>query len=708
MLARVAHIILVWLSTFVLIVGASVHCCAAEPSSTQLGMVDGIGGVTDVLVGHNNKGPYYLSWTDFSTDLVTVVVNGRMLQRGKDYNIDPSKGIVTFNTVVANDAIVRVSYQTVPGKSKRVVAGSSIPVTLNLRNNELGSLSITGSFTQYDPKNPDAGRSVLGIGGDRKWGTGKLKSQFLVSQSNDDSLKGGTWERSAFTLGGDHSIGALKFTGSYLHAGQSFTGGNEYGTGVGKDVMTFTTAFAPSKSFAADASYTSTEDTVGEKKGFRTVTNTQNMTYKPIDSTKLSFSHTTSELTNPQGNRARSSSTAYNFTSTAIKRVSLRSSMTTKFADETGEERAFSAGMTARPTDSLTLEMGYGTLENQVVGQQTSTDMKVSAAPVKDVSVVAGFGTLENNVVGQQTSTALSVKAKPIKQLDVQASYSGVDSTVAGETTKTNVAIQATPLTNVQIKASAADTTVNRDHTFQRDFSLTSTPLRFAKFVAMYSQKGVNSLDDVTQGAQLELTPLSHTKLTAGYRYAETGPNALTIYDYSAQSKPLDFLSFSGSYRLRDTKLAPAPDTSMLSLRVGPKQFSFVGEYQSNPENKEGVIQNFDSTSVGIKTKIGSVGVETNYTEKDDRAAEILTDEKKLSLALPVFGRGKLTTGCAFGRTLGKVDQNSRTYLLGYQHSIGSDFSLSFTGYYTQYLKDKMELPGKDEVRAEASLGAKF
>lgn len=707
MLARVVHISMSVLFAVILLLGATASY-SAVPATGELGVADGIGGVTDILVGHNNKGPYYLSWTDVHTDMINVVVNGRMLQKGADYNIDPTKGIISFNSIVANDAIVRVTYQTQPGKSKRAAAGGNIPVNLSLRNSASGSLSLTGMYLQSDPKNPDAGKSIVGLGGDRKWATGKLTSQFLVSQSNDSSLTGGSWERSAMTLGGDTSLGIFKFSGSYLHAGSSFAGGKEYKTGVGKDVMSFSTSMTPSKSLAATASYTSSEDTVGEKKGIRTVTNKQDVTFTPVGSTKLTFANTTNELTNASGGKSFSSSRVFNLTSDAIKRVSLRSSMTQKFSDAAGDERGFSAGMTAKPTDRMTLDMTFGTLENKVVGEQTSTNVKVSASPMKDMAVVAGFGTLENDVVGEQTSTALSVTAKPIKEIAVQASYSGVDSTVAGETTKTNVAIQATPLRNVEIKASAADNVVNSTKQFQRDFSLTSTPTAFAKFVAMFSQKGINSLDDVTQSAQLELTPLRNTKIAAGYRYAETGPNSLTIYDYSAQTKPLDFVNFTGSYRMRDTNTADAPDSSLLSLSVGPKSFALTGEYQSNPEDKKGVIQNFDSTSVGIKTKVGSVGVETNYLERNDRATSVLTDEKRLSLALPVFGHGKLTTGCRIGRTLGKVDQNTRTYLLGYSHSIGSDFSLSFTGYYTQYLKDKMELPGKDEVKAEASLGAKF
>jgi len=677
-LARFSYNLACVLGAVILLAGVTAPCCASAPESAQLGMADSIGGVTDVVVGHNNRGPYYLSWTDFRTDSISVVINGRTLQKGADYTIDPAKGVIAFTSLLATDAIVRVSYQTQQGKSKRAVNGASIPVTLSLRNSASGSLNVTGLYIQNDAKNPDSGRSIIGIGGDRKWGMGKLNSQFLISQVNDSSgSKGGVWDRAAMKLGGDTSVGKFKFSGSYLHAGESFAGAKEYGTGVGKDVMSFATSVAPTKSVAADASYQSVEDTTGAAKGNHTVTNAQNVAFTPIDSTKLSFSRATSELTTAKGNRSTVSTSGFQFSSTAIKRVALRSSMIAKTSDAAGNERAFSAGMTANPIDQVNLELGYATLDNKAVGQQTSTDVKVTATPMPLVNVQAG--------------------------------YSGVDSTVNGTSTKTNVAIQTTAIANMQIQVSAADSMVNTTRTFQRNLSLTSTPVRFAKFMAMFSQKGVNSLDDVTKSAQLELTPLKNTRLAAGYKYAETGPSVLTIHDYSAQTKPCDFLSFIGSYRQRDLNTANVYDSSAMSVSLGPaKLFAITGEYQSNPEDKAGAVQNFNSTSVGMKTQVGSVGVETNYLERNDYLADQLSEEKRVNLALPVFGHGKLTTGCKFGRMLGKVDKSSRTYLLGYSHSIGSDFSLSFTGFYTQYLQTKMALPGKDEVSAEASLGAKF
>lgn len=666
------------LSVAALFAAVMASCHAWAQTGNELGAVDLVGGVTDVIVGRNIRGPYSLSWTNFSSDNVSVVINGRSLKKGADYNIDIEKGLISFNSVLINDAIVRVSYRTIPSKSKKATAGSSIPISLNLHDSGSGSLKMMGLYSQGDAKKPDSGKSVIGLGGDRKWQKGKLDSMLLISQGGENADTADMWERAAMKFGGDTSLGKIKVTGSYLHSGQAFSGGKEYGTDVGKDQLSFGAAFDASKNVKASASFRSSEDTVGKNKGVRSVINEQKVDYTPEQSTKFSLMHSTNQLTAADGKRDNIESSGLQLTSTRFKRVTLRSSMIRKFSDSTGAEQGFSAGVSAKPTDQMNLDINYATLENKAVGQQASTDVKVTA--------------------------------QPNKQLAVQAGYSGVDSTVLGATTKTSVAVQATPMPNLQIKGAVSDTSdaVNNKG-YQRDLSLSSTPFETAKFTAVFSQKGVNDLDDVIKGAELQLTPSKRTKLMAGYKYTENGARVLTVHDYAAESKPWDFLRIVGNYRQRDLQASEIADSSSLSLELAPsKLFALTGQYLSNPETKEGVIQSFTSTSLGLKTRIGTVGLETAYNQKDQYTLDLLTDERSLGLVVPVFGHGKLTTGCKLGRSMGVSSVGSRTYQLGYSHSIGSDFSLALNSYYTQYLQEKMIQPDKTEVSTELSLGAKF
>ena len=254
--------------------------------------------VTDIVVGHNNKGPYSLSWTQIDRDSVRVVINGRTLKRGGDYNIDVAKGVVGFSSVLLNDAIVRVSYRTVPGKSKRAAGRLNVPITLDLLSRPDSNVKLTGLYAQDDPKNPDAGKTVIGVGGDKKWANSSLSSQFLVSQrSNSDRTANepDLWRRSAFKFGGDTTAGALKLSGSYLHSGKEFGGAKEYATGLGKNVTDLDAVFAPSEVFQAAAKFHESEHTAGKTKGAHSQLSEQSLVYSPGASTRLSLIHSSTE-----------------------------------------------------------------------------------------------------------------------------------------------------------------------------------------------------------------------------------------------------------------------------------------------------------------------------------------------------------------------------------------------------------------------------
>ncbi len=158
-------------------------------------------------------------------------------------------------------------------------------------------------------------------------------------------------------------------------------------------------------------------------------------------------------------------------------------------------------------------------------------------------------------------------------------------------------------------------------------------------YKAWVSTSGANEDDDVTKGAMLELTPGARTTLAAGYRYIETGPQVMTIFDYAASTKPYDFLSIIGSYRDRELATDRAPDTTLVQLALAPAgYFSLTGDYQINPEDKKGVIQPYNSTSLGLSTKIGSVALNSGFTAKDEYLSRRLSDERRFGVELPWEG----------------------------------------------------------------------
>lgn len=671
--------------------------------------------VTDVIVGRNNKGPYPLSWTNIDTESMTVIINGRSLKNGHDYRVDTGKGMLSFDSVLVKDAIVRVTYRTIPGKSQKATGQVSIPVTLNLFQRQDANFHVTGLYAQDDPKNPDAGKTVVGVGGEKKWAGSSANSLFLISQRSDDrgGDQGSMWDRAGVKFGGDTSIGGIKLTGSYLHSGSEFAGGKEYSLGVGKQATDLAAAYALGSRLQMNAKFSDSEDTAGKTKGNRSTVNEQSLVYAPLSSTKISLMHSQKESATAAAGSERSVDSSSVRVDQAIgTRTSAiatfeDASITTGATEDKVQMRTVS--LASNPLSNLSLRGGLTQKFSELHGKEQGMNFGVTSSPTQQVKVDVDVGTLENETVGHQMSTAVKVTTSPIPQLAIQAGYAGTDSSKLGDSTKTNLSFQAKPLDNIQLQGTLVGSAQNENEQSQRNFTLSATPARYAKLSALFSQSGINSLDDVTKGATVDLTPLANTQMSAGYRYVEAGPTVMTIRDYSATTQPLSFFRLSGSFRDRGLAQDVAPDTAAFDVSLAPvRYFTLTGNYQSNPEDKKGAVQNYRSRTVGLRTNVGSVGITTGYTARDEYLANQLTDETNVGLELPMFGHGLLTTGYKVGRMLNGSELSSQTYSLGYQHAVGSDFSLTLRGYYTRWLQDQMMLPEKTQYSAEASLGVKF
>ena len=608
----------------------------------------GAGTVTDVIVGRNTKGPYPLSWTNMDPDSVRVVINGMTLKPGENYGIDYAKGMIAFTSNVLNDAIVRVSYSTIPNKSQPNTGKMSVPVTLNVFQRQDANVQVTGLYAQDDAKNPDAGKTVVGVGGEKKWGASKVGSQFFVSQRNATGKpeEGDAWDRSAFKVGSETTVGKFKVGGSLLHAGKDFAGGTETGLGVGKRAGDLSVAFAPASGVEASVKLQESEDTGGATKGSRSSLQEQSVAVTPIEGAKLAVTH------------------SLNKTSTAAANSGKIVDATAVTVDQKlgAATASVSAGM------STTVE--GGTMENVHSQGAGITSGKVSA---------------NVNLTHKDSTTAL------------------------GQSSKTDLGVEYNPFKHTQIKGRRTTDVARDAQEFQNDFSIVSAPVKFAKVSASVSQKGINENDDVTKQAAVEMTPFANTQVSAGVKYVEAGARVMTIKDYAASAKALNLVSFIGSLRQRDALAEETQDTAAMEVAVTPlKSLAVTGGYQSNPEDETGNVQVYNATNVGLRVKFGSVGVTTDYKAKNEYRANKLSDEGNLGVELPVFRAGKLATGVKIARMLDGSSLSTNTYSLGYKHDLGAAFNFSLTGFYTQYMKDKTMLPEQTEYSATANLGVKF
>lgn len=660
---------------FAAMVGCLSSVIMAQTQDAPLDMV------TDVIVGRNNKGPYTLSWTNIDQAGVSVVVNGRTLKNRHDFNIDTSKGVISFNSIVLKDAIVRVSYRIVPGKSQKTAGQAAIPVTLNLLDSQNSSVKVTGLYAQDDPRSPDAAKTIIGLGADRKWKRGNVESLFLFSQKNDDNDESSTWDRAAFKFGTNADIAGINITGNFLHSGSNFLGTKEYGLAAGKEAVNLTASYTASARLRFAAQYVDTEDTAGNTSGNKATIQEQSMVYNATDATKLSLTHTHTETASAAAGSAKT------VDSNAVR---LDQAIGTKTTAVVGFEDA-------------RIEQG-GATDNV-----RSSQVSVATSATPKTTVHATLTQKDSELMGKEQGASVGVTTKPIDQLNVDVTYNAVDNEITGHKANTVVKVTAAAAENTSIQANLASNILNDTEQYQRDIVVTSSPARFAKFSASFSQKGVDENDDVAKGAGLELIPFTHTSLAAKVNYIENGMQVLTVKDYKAATSVWRFLSLSGSFRDRELQQAAAVDTTDVQVALNPYGFlSLTGGYQANPEDTRGAVQQYYGKTVGLNMSIGSFAVRTNYTTKDEYTANRFSDERKIGLDMPFFGAGRLTTGFIESRMTTGSELATRTYSLGYKHAIGSDFNLSLTGYYTQYLQDRMAMPEQSEYKAEANLGVRF
>ncbi|MFQ3550221.1 MAG: hypothetical protein SNJ70_10780, partial [Armatimonadota bacterium] len=357
------------------------------------------------------------------------------------------------------------------------------------------------------------------------------------------------------------------------------------------------------------------------------------------------------------------------------ERIDMSANVINKKSTITGPEHILAFGMTNRPIDNLKIDVGYDLLENQRVGVQDTQKISV-------------------------TSSHLSFA-------DMQASYSVADSSILGTATKADLALKAKN-TNLELKGSLIDDYQASDGMFKRMFTLASSPIDGVRISANYAENNTRSINETLRGAGLEYSPVEAYRIALAFQDKSRGESSLRALDYSADIKPTDKLNFSGFYRDRNNNLYEMSDTIKAKIAYAPKNiFSLSGEYLMNPEDDKGNINLYNISSLSLRTKIGSVGISTAFTEKDEYKISKLIHEKNLQMDFPAYWGGRFVTGYSVARALGDSNNRTDTFSIGYDKSIGSDFNLSFTAQYIKRLSSAFDR-NENEIKAEAGFGVRF
>lgn len=635
--------------------------------------------IDDRIIGRGHRGPYILAWNKFDAESISITINGMPLRRGRDFSSDNVQGMVTFDSILLKDAIAHVRYKVIQGKSEQTGGKINIPVTFNLFQGKNADIKIKSVYVQDDANDPNKSRTLIGLDTSNKISNTTITSQMSVSQGNSGGDSFG--DRALYRVGTSSDFGKLKITGSYLHSGNNFNGEKEMGITAGRNSQNFLAVFNPSSKISVSAGFTANENTGDSDTASKTTTNKQSIVIDPSDATKISIARTLTqtgqngdsserEVTNitvgqklgdvatasailentdlSNSSSKDSQSTRQLNISGGKNGISVRGSLTQKESDSKGSEDIITAGASFNRNDKLNLDFNIKSIDNQNE-QRTNQDVRFTL--------------------------------KPVEAFSLAASLSASDAVRNGVLTQSNTT----------------------------DLRLITSPTRYTKLTAMLTQKDINNNSDISRGATIELTPGFNTKLIAGVSLFDNGFLSRQITDYSASTNPFSFIKVSANMRERESNMGDLPDTQAMKVALNPvKSLTFEGDYNYNPENNRGEVQNLKSTGLGMKMRVGSVYLITNVARKFEYLTSKQWQQRRLGMEMLAFGGGKLSTGVEVNTSTIGSDNSNMTYTLGYNRNLGSSFNLMLSGNYTQYYQDSIQLKDNDELKAQASLGIKF
>ena len=663
--------------------GTLAYAQSVAPASSTALVQPNLNGVADVFIGRNTKGPYMLSWKKIEAGSDVIIRDGMTLSRGSDYQIDYETGMIAFTSTLGQDSIARATYSYKSGQAVTNAPGMVLPVTLNILNRGNSNLQVLGLYKEQAPGKPESGTTIFGIGGSTKFSKSEFSTTFLTTTPNADAQQEtpGLLDRSGMKLGAKSSLGKLNLIGSYARAGDEFTGSKEYGLKSGSAAYDLGASMQASDAVYASLSFNKVEDVDGENKGAATTSQQEKIVLGTDKTPKLTATLSEQETVNAAGEAVGSATiNKYVIENKFGDKMSAAAAMETNVVtngQSTSTTDTQSIGLNATPITGVQISGNHTIVDSDSLGEVTTTNINIAAKPRDDLTINAGFFGKDSSATGQEETRNLSIVSNPMKQLMVKLGYQGKDSDALGLEEA-------------------------------RDVRVESQPLDFMKFIGAYGAIDTAAGTNTSKEARVEIKPIANAIIGGGYKATETAASIETVKDVSGAVKASKYVELTGSYKSRESTSAEQLDSSAVKVALSPnRRFKLTGSYETNPEDKNGLVQKFDSRGLGLETKIGSLILMGGYAQKDEYVIGKQGSERQVGANMPIFN-GRLTTGYKESETRMQSQEATITYSLGYQHNLGSSFALSLTGEMTQYEREQALMEDQTEYKAEAKLGMRF
>jgi hypothetical protein len=421
--------------------------------------------------------------------------------------------------------------------------------------------------------------------------------------------------------------------------------------------------------------------------------------------------------------------------------LSISAALDRSASEKTGRVDTETLRLIGSPNTRFDYEMALVHKDSNSTGEEYSGSLKINMAPASWLSAKAMVGHTESESYGRLGTQSLNLTARPNDSTNIEVSIAhkdlaGIDelshniklvsalhqnlrlefATVAknieegeDETLRT-AAVVATAAKNTLVQLAWAEKEFDtKDSEHSTTVKVETTPSPTVKLSGAIAQKEVGPVQEISTEARVDLSPLSHTKISGGVKESRSDSSlAYRTTEISTSTKPLSGLEVSGTYKARDIPGNEDIDSLNLTLSLSTlRSLALTAAYVSNPEGKQGTIQRFNSQTIGLKSDFGRLKLRSAFSYKDEYLVGKRSGTLELGLDYRLSANAFLTTSYYLSEYREGSALETEVYTLGYTHRVGSRLNLYLGGKITTQTGD-IGVEDNKNYEAEAKLGIKF
>jgi hypothetical protein len=632
--------------------------------------------------------------------------------RGLDYDVDYAASTITFANPVTDLQVIRIEYVYNPQISTQISSPSSVPISYDVLKLDATSVQVVGVY-KPSAANAQSGLTVLGMNGATKVGSESVSTTLLFSPTNPGTTgqpETSFLDQAAMKFGVDTKTKNFQLSTSFVHVGDQFNDAGDYKLQQGVDVLNVSTTYTASKTLNLVNSYSSSESLMAATLGATTTTLTNGATYAPSAASKLTFTHTQVDTSQPGVAGSQTITDNVQINQALGSKASALASYVTTSATTNGTQSDTATGQIvydAKGKNNTTLHTSFTQTDTSASGSSTATDQFVLDTTGKNNTTLhTSFTQTDTSASGSSNDLELKLQTQTSKTTTVAATVSQTNSTTAGTDA---VAVSVTAPKNTTVGVNWNDSS-SQTSAYQESGTvhIDTSPSKTLKLSGAVGETDNDGSHDLTQQANLQLTPLKDTTVIGGYSETDSNGNFSTrAVQVAASAKPISVLQLSGGYISRSGPQNDLDTTNLgLTLNTG-RLIQLTGSYVMNPQDKSGTVQQANSRTFGLITNFGKLKMNGAYTVNDQYMAGMRDQKTQVGMDLRISANATLSTSYSLDQCRQGGLLETSVYSLGLTHKVGDTFNFYLGGNMTVY-ENSQAVSQDPDYKAEARLGIKY